>query len=246
MKHAVIRRACSVAAVRMFFALTPAVWAIDAGILGRAWQNHPAVSVRYTLENRDVYEYDNRGSGEADLEGRFLAVSVPVGHGIALEGEVGQESWDPHSKHGLDYDAGTAWGVGATALLPLTARQPGQSVFQRIFLGWAVRYRRAEPDSDFRRDVRQKFDPEVEEWQVSCGLVSRYRAGSVGLGLRYSQVDLAYSHPERDRKREGGFEEDEPWGLFLEGELRAGQAFVCGEFRFLDVSGGTVALGWRF
>lgn len=62
MKHAVIRRACSVAAVWMLFALTPAVWAIDAGILGRAWQNHPAVSVRYTLENRDVYEYDNRGS----------------------------------------------------------------------------------------------------------------------------------------------------------------------------------------
>ncbi|HIE10678.1 MAG TPA: hypothetical protein EYP62_03630 [Kiritimatiellae bacterium] len=246
MKGDAIRRVCGGAILLVVVNLAPAVSAIDAGILGRAWQNHPAVAVRFTSESRDVYEYDNREAGEADLQGRFVAISVPVGQAVALEAEVGQEAWDPHSEHGLDYGWGTAWGVGAAAVLPLPAGEWGRAAFPSLFLGWAVRYRRAEPDKDYRRDLQQYFSPEVDEWQISCELVGRLRTASLGLGIRYSQVDLVYSHEGAYGRREGGLEEDHPWGLFLDAELRAGRAFISGEFRFLDANGGTVALGCRF
>lgn len=218
--------------------------AVDAGVLGRAQTGRPAVRVKLSTEERDVFEYDNREGAKADLEGQFVEICWPIGNGVALEGELGRQSWDPHSEHGLNYDAGTAWGLGVAAILPLQISP--QAVFSQWLLGWAVRYRYGEPDSDYRRDVHQEFAPETEEWQVSCELIGCLPHGRLGVGGRYSQVDLRYSHPDDYGKREGGFEEDTPWGIFLDGELTLGSAIISAEVRLVDVTGGTLAVGWRF
>jgi len=235
-------RAAWIAAGTLLFFL-PAVrtQAVDAGA-SAGMPSAPgkfAVSVRYSTEDRDVYEYDNKENFESTLRSRFVQLAYGLAPHVCVEGRLGQMYWDPQDPHHGVFDYGFAWGLGLRASFPIL---PSHG----ISLGWSLAYNHADPD-DRTRDDRLVFSGEIEEWQTSADIEKTWKDLMIYTGVRYSQVDLVYRHDSAYGERQGGFEEDNAFGVFFGSEYRFHQKLgLSAEVRLADVTGTTLALSYFF
>ena len=63
----------------------------------------------------------------------------------------------------------------------------------------------------------------------------------------YSQSSLTYQHQTAKGLRQGGYEEDSPFGIFLGGEARVyGQFSVGTEIRLVNPTGASLSIAYDF
>ena len=189
--------------------LCGAARAIESGIGGTLPQAHH-VSVRAVTGSSDleIYEYDNRGEGTSAVSERFIELGYGLTDNLAVMARYGSMEWDPEARSGGIYPHGPSWGVGAHLSLPLWFNDQVD-----LSAEWAISYTYGDP-GDRRRGSGDIFAGEVEWWQSCLAGVCQWRCVQGYAGVRYSQVDLVYTHDSNEGIRRGGYEEESPINFF--------------------------------
>jgi len=191
----------------------------------------------------DVYEYDNRAtSSDNELDEQFLQFSYGLTDYLGASARIGRMGWDPNSPNGGKYDSGSAWGIGVHTSVPLPHPNPDLA----LRLGWVFSYNRGTPDNR-TRNTGDIFKGEIKEWLTAVDLSCAWNRILGYGGIRYSQVDLIYTHDAHDGVRRGGNEEEDPINLFLGARIRILEdLFFRLEWDFVGVSGLNAALTYEF
>ncbi len=190
--------------------LTVSGFAIESGLgLMRPSAGDVAIRAYQGDSEIEIYEYDNRGAGDSELSERFVELGYGITDYFTIMGRIGEMEWDPLSSNGGIYEYGSAWGLGANLGIPVWANDQVST-----FVEWGASYNKGDPGSRRRRggDI---FEGEIEWWQTSIGGVCRWMIVDAYAGLRYSQVDLVYTHGSSEGIRRGGLEEDSPVNSFV-------------------------------
>jgi hypothetical protein len=157
-----------------------------------------------SIDTKDVFEYDDMVDHELVSEGYGLRVSYGLTDVLAVDARFGQADFalDSHST----YDSGSAWGLGVRANVYESANGV------RVMAG--VQYNDYSPDEGFSEHL---LPFEAEATDLSVGIdVSKQFADRITLygGVQHSDLTLKYFHDGRYGQREGGFEQDQEFGLY--------------------------------
>ncbi len=159
----------------------------------------------------DVYEYDNQELlKDHVLDENVFSLEYGLTDAVFISARVGSMSWDQGLRG--EFEAGSAWGIGLGAELPVYDFP--DSDFS-ISAGLDFFYDHASPDP-IEPAVGDPFEAEVEWWETSGSAICSWRDMVFGFsGLRYTQVDLTYTHDSNRGTRRGGFQEDSPLSFFV-------------------------------
>jgi hypothetical protein len=192
----------------------------------------------------DTDEYDNsQRIQDSELDYEALQIQYGLTDALYVALRRGMVSWVPDPDSPEHFDDGTAWGAGIGGAVPVY-RADGDGVDCDI--GWDFQYDRGRPDSITRRDG-SVFDAEAEWWRTGIALYGGYQIFHGFAGLRFSQVDLTYTHDSARGRRRGGFQESEPWGGVIGGGVSWPNGFVLqGEVALGNISGYQLTLMYDF
>ena len=206
-------------------------------------KNQFSVSSLISQSEFDVYEYDNQESaGDSEIEERFIQLSYGLTDHLGASLRMGEMAWDPKSSNGGDYDFGPAWGIGVYSATPLPSTNPDLT----LQLGWTFSYNWGKPENR-TRNSGDIFDARIKEWQTGVDLSCAWKRIIGYGGFRYSQVNLIYTHDSHNGTRRGGFEEEDPFNLFLGGKVNLIEnLFFRLELDFAGVNGAAAALTYEF
>jgi len=164
----------------------------------------------------DVDEYDNRiRVKDSDLDYEGLEIQYGLTEALHMSIRYGLVSWRPDSEAPERFDNGIAWGIGLGGTVPV--RRADHAGID-CDLGWAIAYDRGQPDAVTRLDGAV-FDAELEWWHADLLLAGGYDQFYGFAGLRYTQMDLTYTHDSSRGRRRGGFQEADPWGGVVGGGI---------------------------
>ncbi len=155
------------------------------------------------VNSRDIFEHDDRLSDELDLTYRYLEASYGIFDDLAVDLRFGSAKYDVSW---IEYGRGLAWGLGLRTKLFRWEEQ-------NVVIGAGFRYDRYNPDDALRHGNYFSTDP--DEWNISIEVAKFFSRFGITGGIEYSEVTLPFEHPERRHTREGGFKQDNEFGLYF-------------------------------
>jgi len=191
----------------------------------------------------DTHEYDNRERmQDSELDYKALQIQYGVTDALYVAVRRGAVSWRPNPDSPEQFDDGAAWGAGIGGAVPVYRAAADELALD---IGWDFHYDRGQPDDIVRPGG--SFEADVEWWRAGVALYGGYGMFHGFAGLRYSQVDLTYTHGSARGRRRGGFQEADPWGGVIGGGVFWPNGFVLqAEIALGNTSGYEVALMYDF
>lgn len=177
-------------------------------------RGHVRIGGLLQAATQDTFEYDNRDLIK-DSEHDYHALQIQYGVTDAFYVSLrrGTASWKPNPDSVETFDDGVVWGGGIGVMVPLY-QAPRDAI--TVDVGWDFHYDSERFDAMESR-TGTRFDGEATWWQTGITFYGGYQIYHAFAGLRYSQLDLTYTHDSARGRRRGGIQEHDPWGGIIGG-----------------------------
>ena len=223
-----------------------------AGTVGNL-VNFPEVqkfSVGYEIikiDNRDMFEYDDKTPCVMkDTERRLGKISYGLLPGLSLDFWYGKADYgcgpeEDYEDEALVFDTGKIWGLGIRTKF-------FENEEEGLRAGAGFQYYRSSPEDYYRRASRLTFSAEPEEWNLSFDLAKEVGEYLNLYGvLRYSELNIPFTHPAGSQTRIGGYKADDNIGVSIGAEIKfLEKIFLCLEERFIDEESYILSAGYKW